>query len=124
MTPNVQNLTSWKPGVSGNPAGRPMGRKNLATIIRELEDDNFDWSILPINQRDAVAKTGAPFRVVVYKALQMAIEGDIRAMEYLRRAGYGDKLDVTSKDREIRPPLIVSTIVPREAIPDSSQDIS
>lgn len=29
------NLTSWKPGQSGNPAGKKKGTKNIATRLRE-----------------------------------------------------------------------------------------
>lgn len=32
---NEQNLTPWKPGESGNPAGKPPGTKNLTTQVRE-----------------------------------------------------------------------------------------
>lgn len=121
MTLNPQNLTPWESGQSGNPTGRPKGSKNLATIVRELESDDFQWDKLPIKQKDAVMQVGSPFRAIVYKALEMAIAGDIKAMEYLRRSGYGDKLDVVSGDRETRSPLIVSTIKPREIIPATSE---
>ena len=52
--PNTE--TQFKPGESGNPNGRPAGSKNLATIIRELEDENFDWSLVPIKQRDGACQ--------------------------------------------------------------------
>ena len=32
---NVQNLTPWKAGQSGNPKGRPKGKRNLSTLLRE-----------------------------------------------------------------------------------------
>lgn len=31
---NPQNLKPWKPGQSGNPAGRPVGAVSLATRIQ------------------------------------------------------------------------------------------
>ena len=32
---NDENLKSWKPGQSGNPAGKPLGAKNRSTIARK-----------------------------------------------------------------------------------------
>ena len=29
------NLKSWKPGESGNPAGKPLGTKNFTTLFKE-----------------------------------------------------------------------------------------
>ncbi len=40
--------TRWKPGQSGNTKGRTPGTKNLSTIIKELEKEDFDWSLVPI----------------------------------------------------------------------------
>jgi hypothetical protein len=34
--PNPHNLTSYKPGVSGNLAGKPIGTKNRSTIARKI----------------------------------------------------------------------------------------
>ena len=31
----IENLKPWKPGESGNPAGRPKGQRDYATIYRE-----------------------------------------------------------------------------------------
>lgn len=101
----------WKSGESGNPNGRPKGSKNLATIIRELEAEDFDWSLVPIKQINAAKKIGSPWRAVVYVAIAKAWGGDVRAMEWLRKSGYGDKLDVTSNGETIAP-RVVSKIVP------------
>jgi hypothetical protein len=32
----------WKPGQSGNPAGRPKGSKNESTLLREILDRKID----------------------------------------------------------------------------------
>ena len=119
---NEQNLILFKSGQSGNPNGRPKGRKSLSTIIRELEDEEFDWSKLPIKDKAKLDElmaqfgpVGSPLRVIVYKALIDSIFGvgaeKIAARDFLRKAGYGDKLDLTSKGERIKQePIIVSTI--------------
>ena len=106
--------TQFKEGQSGNPAGRPVGSKNLATIIGELEAEDFDWSKVPIKQREAAQAIGSPWRAIVYTAIAKAYSGDMRAAEWLRKSGYGDKLDVTSGGKRIsQPPVIVSEIKKR-----------
>lgn len=108
--------TQFKPGESGNPNGRPKGTKNLATIVEELEREDFDWSNVPIKQKEAAQAIGSPWRAIVYTAVAKAYAGDVKAMEWLRKSGYGDKLDVTSKGKRImQEPVIVSTIKPRYA---------
>lgn len=86
--------TQFKPGEVSNPTGRPKGTKNLSTIVRELEDDSFDWKHIPIQQKDAMMAIGAPWKAIVYKAISRSLTGDVRAMEWLRKAGYGDKLNL------------------------------
>lgn len=124
------NLVPFKKGYDarrkGN--GRPKGSKSLATIIRELENEEFDWNILPTKDREKLEEfvesfgpIGSPFRVIVLKAVLDSIFGNptekASAREWLRKAGYGDKLDVTTKGKKIEAPLVVSTIKPRDAEP-------
>lgn len=86
--------TQFKPGESGNPAGKPKGTKSLSTLIRELEDEEFDWDLVPIKVKDQARKIGSPWKAIVFTALAQAYSGNVKAMEWLRKAGYGDKLDV------------------------------
>lgn len=113
---NEQNL---KPFQNGNDPrrnldGRPKGRKNLATIVRELEEEEFDWDKLPLFTDEiaasvsALKKYGSPWRALVMRAFLDAMAGDTRAMEYLRKSGYGDKLDVTSDGKVIQHATIIN----------------
>lgn len=79
--------------------GRPKGRRSLSTIIREIGEGEqaIDWAKLSPTAA-AVAKqygTSVPFEVMVIKAYEQAADGDNQAREWLRKAGYGDKLDIT-----------------------------
>lgn len=93
------NLTSWKPGQSGNPAGKPSGSKNLSTIIRDmLEDGELDWEKVPIkgSARFAAKYGKRGWEAISYVAFAKAMSGDSAAREWLRKSQYGDKMDVTS----------------------------
>lgn len=120
-TGNIDNLTPWEPGESGNPNGRPKGRRNLATIIRDvLEDENFDWSVIPRhgkNLQERFGGLGSPWNVFVYLAMLQTMIGDKDARLWLTLAGYGNKIDVTSGGKEIQQPLVVSVIQARNVQP-------
>lgn len=102
FTPGVSGnpATQFKPGQSGNPNGRPKGRRSLSTIIREMGEgaNKLDWEKLPDDAKALRQKYGddlPPFEVVVYVAMGQAMKGDQQAREWLRKAGYGDQLDIT-----------------------------
>lgn len=50
----------FRPGVSGNPAGRPKGKQNRRTALKELLDPHADK--------------------LVEKAVQLALDGDVTAL--------------------------------------------
>lgn len=106
---NNQNLVHVKPGQVLNPNGRPKGSKNLSTIIRELEDENFDWKKVPEKQSDAVIALGSPWKAITYVAMQNALKGNVQAAEWLRKSGYGDKMDLTSSDGSMTPTVIIES---------------
>lgn len=90
---NLQNLKSWQPGQSGNPAGKPKGTKHLSTWIRQaLEDDDFKATL-----SSGKRFKGLPVQAIVKSLVIRAIEGDIRAFDLLAKHGYGTKLDVTNR---------------------------
>lgn len=93
--------------------GRKKGSKNLATLIRELENEEFDWSQVPKHGQKLQAHFGgkSPLKVIVLVTMLQGIRGSKDAREWLRKAGYGDQLDVTSKGESIAP-KVVSGIEP------------
>lgn len=105
---NPQNLTPFEPGKSGNPDGRPKGIQNWSELVRDLLADEklADkllskkpgwWSNLP--------QKNAGNAIVVTMMIQ-AMGGDVKAATWLRQAGFGDKLDLTSGDKPVRPVAI------------------
>lgn len=121
---NEQNLKPFTKGYDprrkGN--GRKKGSKSLAAIIREFEGEDFDWKVLTKSSPAKTAKMieerlkpmGAPFRALVYKAYLEAINGNVKAMDFLRKAGYGDKIDLTTDGEKIEMPIVISVIKPRK----------
>lgn len=86
MHPNsLANLKKWPKGTSGNPVGRKLGSKNMATIVRELLEQDVDTRF-PLNSRlkQLVADNGTTYaKAVVYAMLLKALDGDVRAATYL-----------------------------------------
>lgn len=106
--------TQFPPGQSGNPAGKPKGARSLSTIIRNLleGEDDFNWELLPDNPAELKKKyeNTVPFEAIVYVASGQAMRGDQAAREWLRKAGYGDKLDINP----VLPPGAVSILNAKE----------
>lgn len=104
------NMSGLKPNYEGrvtNPKGRPKGSRSLSTIIRNVAENIEAWDKIPVKNKDIVAKMGAPMDAVVMVAFGQAIAGDKSAREWLRKAGYGDKLDITSYDKPIQTATVV-----------------
>jgi len=74
--PNPENIEPHKfePGQSGNPNGRPLGSKNLSTILREMLEEEIDVVI------DGV-KTKKKFKdAIIRKLMKKAHDGDLKAI--------------------------------------------
>jgi len=85
-TDKTKHLKSWKPGQSGNPAGRPKGALNRSTLVRQLLDakatDGGDGSVADQLVRAMIKK---------------ATNGDVNAYRELMDSAYGkikDEADV------------------------------
>lgn len=113
----------FKPGQSGNPNGRPKGRKNLSTMIRDALENPVDWKTLPLKDSKAFSerfpdKTAG--EVLVLTAIASSMGGDGQAREWLRKGGYGDKVDITSDDKPI--PILGVMNVPTNDSPTETGD--
>lgn len=100
----VENLKPFEPGQSGNPDGRPKGIQNWSTIVRELlEDTNLAEKLL--NKKpgwwDALPNKNAGNAVVTAMIIN-AMGGDTKAATWLRKTGYGDKLDIVSNGKRLK----------------------
>jgi len=77
----LQNLKPYAPGVSGNPAGRPVGALNRSTLYRRhLEKKGIH---------------GLVADDLVMAAIEKALTGDIQALKEIMDSGYGKVKDST-----------------------------
>lgn len=93
---NPENLkdNQWKKGQSGNPKGRPKGVKNWSTVVQQLLADEKLMDKISKNKPtywDSLPTKNAANAIVVAMIIQ-ALKGEKNAAEWLRKAGFGDKL--------------------------------
>lgn len=82
---NHPNLKPWKPGQSGNPAGRKIGSKNVSTIVCELLEQDASEQLLT-NSNIAELANGKPTsyaQAIVLAMLKKALEGNVQAVCWL-----------------------------------------
>ena len=86
---NDENLNPpWKPGQSGNPAGKPKGTRNRATI--------YSYWLEQIN-KDGVTEADS----IVVAMIEKAKQGDVAAAKEAMDSGFGkiaDKQELTGAD--------------------------
>lgn len=93
--------TQFKPGQSGNPLGKPKGRRNLSMIIRDMLEEEIDWEMISIEKAQdyAVKYGGRPgWEAIVAVATKEAMLGNVKAMTWLAKSGYGDKLTLDAEE--------------------------
>lgn len=96
---NNNNLIPPKPGEVRNPKGKPKGTIHLSTHIQNmLNDPNFELKL-----KNGELLKGAPILAIIKTAIAKGVSGDTRAMEWLAKHGYGEKiqLEVNDKRKEI-----------------------
>lgn len=71
---NDENLTSWKPGQSGNPTGKIKGTRNFATIFNEILEAHS-------NQTDSEGIKLTNRQVMALKQVDKAKEGDLNSLK-------------------------------------------
>lgn len=78
--------------------GRPKGRRNLSTIVRDILEDEIDWTLVPIKNATELSeryKDKRAWEAMVYVAFAQAMTGNMKAADWLSKAGYGNKLEVS-----------------------------
>jgi hypothetical protein len=74
--------------------GKPKGTVHLSTHIQNmLNDPEFELKL-----KDGSLLKGAPIIAIIKTAVAKSVSGDTRAMEWLAKHGYGDKLVLEIND--------------------------
>lgn len=105
---NPQNLVPWQPGQSGNPDGNARGLRQWSTLVQSLlEEEDFADKLIAKKPGwwDELPQKNAGFAIVATMIIQ-AMGGDVKAATWLRKTGFGDKLDLTNSDRNLKPVYI------------------
>jgi hypothetical protein len=91
--PSIGKATQFKPGQSGNPAGKPKGTKHINTWIQELlQDEDFSAKVrIGFEIQDF---KGAPIQAIIKAQMLKAIEGDTKAFDSLAKYGWPAKSEV------------------------------
>ena len=71
----------FKPGVSGNPNGRPKGIQSIPDILRK------------IGEEDGTVDGKSKLDVIMYKVFQFALEGKPWAVQFIADRTEGKALD-------------------------------
>lgn len=101
--PEVGRNTQFKPGVSGNPDGKPKGTKHISTWVQELlSDETFTARILD-SKMGIKDFQGAPVKAIIEVAIVHALNGDQRWAKWLSDNGWGTKVDITTLGESINP---------------------
>lgn len=112
IDPDIGLSTRFQPGHAAlNRRGKPKGSRSLSTVVRKLGESKIRWDLLPdtpkTDELKKRFKNKSMFEAITVVAGQQAMNGDNQAREWLRRAGYGDKMDVTTNDESLNATAVV-----------------
>jgi hypothetical protein len=100
---SLENLKPWKPGQSGNPAGRKKKQKTMSTILREYMECKLDFKD-PYTGKTGKKKTS---EIIILKLIQKAIvSNDRNAMNDII-----NMLDGAARNEESITPLQINLTV-------------
>lgn len=84
------NLIPPKKGEVRNPKGKPKGTIHISTHIQNaLNDPDFELKL-----KDGSILREMPIKAIIKTAIAKSVSGDTRAMEWLAKHGYGEKLNI------------------------------
>lgn len=117
----ARQLDNLQSGDNGK-QGRPKGSRNWSTVTRELLDDPvlFKKLLASMERKPSWLKDADPKTlmdaITIAQSLK-ALGGSHFSAEWVRKTGFGDKIDITSNGETIKmEPVVVSIIRPRGAI--------
>ena len=115
MAHNLQNLTPFEPGKSGNPAGRPKGLPNSKTILNKF---------LALEEKVRNPVTGleeemSQLEIIYLQQIAKARKGDLKAMKEIMDRLEGKSMqsvDHTTQGEKITPIIDYKDVFPDNSI--------
>ena len=108
----------FKPGQSGNPAGKPQGAIHIRTVAQKILDSAPPKALLPILEKYGLnPKAASLLDVIIVRSVQTVIKkGDATALEKILNEYRGHKLPQTLELESGDPdkPLFVLSVKDRE----------
>jgi len=83
--PNIENLKPFKKGESGNPNGRPKGKRSRSTIVKEW----LEVSQKVKNPISGITEELEQQDIMTLALIKKAREGDVQAYRELMDSSYG-----------------------------------
>lgn len=117
FSPDIGKNTQFKPGQSGNPAGKPKGTKHISTYIKEMmEDENFEANILD-SKVGLQQYKGKAVIAMLHVAMQHALNDKNKAVQYmdfLAKYGYGTNIEGNAEEINIKYEVVNRVPKPKE----------
>lgn len=116
-----KQIAALQPNGGGN-GGRPKGSRNWSTVVKKiLDDEELFQQLLDGMEKKPAWLTGASPKtlmdaITIAQSLK-ALGGSHFSAEWVRKTGYGDKIDITSNGETITvQPIVISNIKPRNIV--------
>lgn len=103
---NIENLTPFKPGQSGNPAGKVPGTKNRSTIARKILEMKSIWNadtFKDLQERyPEITKESTAEEIMTIVQLDNAVQKkDANSYKALMDSAYGAPKQETSNETNV-----------------------
>lgn len=109
----------------GGKGGRPKGSRNWSSVVKELLDDEemFEKLVNGMQVKPAWLSHTSPKTLMDAITIAQGLKalaggnGSQASAEWIRKTGFGDKIDITSNGETIKmEPIVVSSIKPRNIV--------
>ena len=122
LPPAEKYPTGWKPGQSGNPAGRPPLGDSVAEIVREALEEIPAKEVELAEKENREPRSYKRLLVELYRA--KALSGDLQAFQYLVTRGWGAPAKHVKVEGQVEHGGMVEHRAGRELVEERINDLA